>query len=348
MKLAAIIERYAPRLLAQFGDRLLPEQLRAMEAIKRCRTPAAGKVIWQCGDCAELHPHPLSCGHRSCPQCQNHEATVWLDRQRAKQLPAEYFMVTFTLPYELRSLAWAHQKSVYDLLLRTAADTLKSFGLNSRQLRGELGLLCVLHTHSRRLDFHPHCHVLVPGGAVDRARRQWKKVKGKYLFNEFALAKVFRARFLAAATAARLTVPANPSKWVVDCRHVGHGQPALEYLSRYLYRGVLREECIVADRGGQVTFRYTDAATGQTELRTLPGEQFLWLLLQHVLPKGFRRVREHGFLHGNAKQLLTLLRWVLRVVLTAAPPKPRPTVNCPCCGSPMQILRVCGPGGEFG
>jgi hypothetical protein len=156
----------------------------------------------------------------------------------------------------------------------------------------------VLHTHSRRLDYHPHCHLIVPGGAVDRGRKQWKKLKGNYLFNAFALAKVFRARFLEAMTAEGLSVPADlPDKWVVDCRSVGKGQPALEYLSRYLYRGVISESNLVADQDGNVTFRYIEGATGELRHRTLPGEDFLWLVLQHVLPKGFRRVRDYGFLH---------------------------------------------------
>lgn len=208
--------------------------------MKRCRTPDAGEVLWHCSECAEQFKHPRSCGHRSCPQCQNHEATQWLERQREKLLPVEYFMVTFPLPYALRGLAWCHQKHVYSLLLATAAGTLKDFGLDSKRLCSEIGMTTVLHTHSRSLDYHPHCHVIVPGGGVDRATRQWKKAKGKYLFNAFALAKVFRARFLAAIKAEGPPIPDVPEKWVVHCKHIAKGRPALEYLSRYLYRGVTR------------------------------------------------------------------------------------------------------------
>ncbi len=125
----------------------------------------------------------------------------------------------------------------------------------------------------------------MPGGGVDKAKRQWKKKKGKYLFNEFALAKVFRARFLAALKAAGLAIPNNlPDKWVVDCKHVGTGEPALEYLSRYLYRGVISEKNILANQDGKVTFKYIESKTGKTRYRTLRGEDFTWLVLQHVLP----------------------------------------------------------------
>ena len=348
MKLASIIEHYEAPFKAKYAARLLPGQLRAIEAMKRCRTPAAGEVLWHCSACAEQLSHPRSCGHRSCPQCQNHEATQWLARQQAKLLPVDYFMVTFTLPHELRGLAWHHQKSAYGILLATAAGTLKDFGLDPKRLGSEIGLTSVLHTHSRSLEYHPHCHLIVPGGGVDRARRQWKKAKGKYLFNAFALAKVFRARFLAALKAEGLPSPDGPEKWVVHCKHLGKGRPALEYWSRYLYRGVIVESHIVAERDGLVTFRYTEATTGETRSRTLRGEDFLWLVLQHVLPKGFRRVRDHGFLHGNAKRLLALVQLVLQVVIEAAAPKPRPAVHCPKCRSTMHVIAVFSPAGQSG
>jgi hypothetical protein len=251
----------------------------------------------------------------------------------------DYFLVTFTLPYEFRALAWRHQTAMYNILFATVSSTLKDFGLNPKHLGAEIGMTAVLHTHSRRLDYHPHCHVVVPGGGVDKARRQWKKKQGQYLFNALALARVFRARFLAAANAAGLAVPRPvPGKWVVDCRHAGTGMPALKYLSRYLYRGVIGEKNIVANHEGQITFKYVESRTGKTQCRTLKGEDFLWLLLQHVLPKGLRRVRDYGFLHGNAKQLLSLVQRVLQVLIAAAAPRSRPVFTCPKCQSPRLVV----------
>jgi hypothetical protein len=248
-------------------------------------------------------------------------------------------MVTFTLPYELRSLAWQNQTAVYNILFACAASTLKDFGLNPANLGADIAMTAVLHTHSRRLDYHPHCHVIVPGGGIDKRRRQWKKVKGKYLFNEFALAKVFRARCLEAFNKASLTIPMGvPKEWVVDCAHVGRGKPALKYLSRYLYRGVISENSIVSVQDGWVTFKYTDSKTGKTQYRTLKGEDFCWLVLQHVLPKGFRRIRDYGFLHGNAKKTLKLVQLVLRVIIEIITPRPRPGFKCPHCQSPLNII----------
>ncbi len=200
--------------------------VRAINALLCCRTPAAGVFRLQCGDCDQQALQPRSCGHRSCVQCQHHETSRWLDRQVAKLLPVEYFMVTFTLPYELRSLAWRHQKVVYSMLFDCAASTLKDFGLNPNNLGADLGMTGMLHTHSRRLEYHPHCHFVVPGGGIHWRRRQWIKLKGKYLFNEFALAKVFRARCLQALNQAGLAIPCGmPSKWVVHCKHVGRENP---------------------------------------------------------------------------------------------------------------------------
>ena len=223
-----------------------------------------------------------------------------------------YFMATFTLPYELRSLSWYNQKQVYSILFQCVSSTLKDFGVNPKNLGAEIGMTMVLHTNSRKLDYHPHIHAVVPGDGIDRRRRYWKKVKGDFLFNEMALAKVFRARFLTLIKEAGFSIPqGGPKKWIVNCAHVGKGITALKYLSRYLYRGVISEKNIVSNQNGLVTFRYTESATENIRYRTLKGEDFLHLVMQHVLPRGFRRVRDYGFLHSNAKKLLSLVQLIL-------------------------------------
>ena len=256
MEMASIINQYYDAFITRYADTALPGHLKAMNAIRSCRTPDSGELYVRCTECNHAEWRPLSCGHRSCPQCQNHEVSQWIDRQQGKLLPVPYFMVTFTLPFELRSLSWHHQKVVYSILFICISSTLKDFGLNPKNLGAEIGMTMVLHTHNRRLDFHPHMHVVVPGGGVDKCRRQWKKKKGKYLFNQKAMAKVFRVRFLAALNEAGLSIPKRVSKeWVVDCSHVGKGITALKYLSRYLYRGVISEKNIVSNQNGQVTFK---------------------------------------------------------------------------------------------
>lgn len=349
MEMASIINQYYNAFIAKYTQTSLPGHLKAMNAIRSCRTPDSGELYVQCPDCSHAEWRPLSCGHRSCPKCQNHEASQWIDRQQSKLLPVLYFMATFTLPYELRSLVWRHQKDMYSILLTCVSSTLKDFGLNPKNLGAEIGMTMVLHTHNRRLDFHPHIHVIVPGGGVDKRRRQWKKKKGKYLFNRKAMAKVFRARFLTALNEAGFSIPKRvPEEWVVDCTCVGKGITALKYLSRYLYRGVISEKNIVSNQNGQVTFKYIESKTGNTLYRILKGEDFLHLILQHVLPKGFRRVRDYGFLHSNAKKLLSLVQLILHVVIKGIKQRPRPVFKCPRCQSPMVILGFRRPVWESG
>ncbi|MCA1793827.1 MAG: IS91 family transposase [Desulfobacteraceae bacterium] len=338
MDLVAIVDQHFDTFMTQYADRVLPSHLNAINAIRRCRTPNSGELHVHCTECDRAEWRPMSCGHRNCPKCQNHETSQWLDRQRSKLLPVEYFMVTFTLPFELRALAWHFQASIYAIMFACVTSTLKDFGLNPKHLGANMGMTAVLHTNTRKLDYHPHIHVIVPGGGIDKSRRQWKKLKGKYLFHEFALAKVFRARFLAAANEEKLTIPAGvPKEWIVNCRHVGKGLPTLKYLSRYLYRGVIAEKNILTCRDGKVTFAYVESETGETKHRTLNAEDFIWHILQHVLPRGFRRVRDYGFLHGNAKKLLSLVQLVLQVMIVADKPRPRPVFKCPKCKSPMTI-----------
>jgi hypothetical protein len=340
MNLASLVHQYYDTFMARYGDTLLPDQRKALDAILRCRTPAAGELYAQCPDCHHGQWRPLSCGNRHCPQCQNHLTSLWIDKQQEKLLPVSYFMVTFTLPYQLRPLAYARQKEVYSLMFHCAAEVLRTFARNAKHLGAEIGMTMVLHTHSRRLEYHPHIHVLIPGGGIDRQNRVWKKVSGKYLFNSFALAKAFRGKFLAEAARVGLRVAGKvPKKWVAHCDHMGTGAPALKYLSRYLYRGVIGEKNIIANTGGEVTFRYWDRSTKTMLKRKLKGEEFLSLLLKHVLPNGFRRLREYGFLHGNAKKIRMLVQLVLHVILRPQPPRPRPVFVCPHCNRPMRIMQ---------
>lgn len=345
MEMASIVKQYYKAFITKYGDSALPGHIKALDAILRCRTPDAGVLYVQCTDCDHAEWRPVSCGNRSCPKCQNHEASRWIDKQQGKLLPVQYFMATFTIPYELRPLTWFHQKAVYSILFKCVSSTLKDFGMNPKNLGAEIGMTMILHTNNRKLDFHPHIHAVVPGGGFDRRRRYWKKAKGKYLFNQKALAKVFRARFLTAITDAGFFIPKGvPKKWVADCTHVGRGITALKYLSRYLYRGVISQKNIVSNQKGWVTFKYIESGTGKTRYRKLKGEDFLKLVLQHVLPRGFRRARDYGFLHSNAKKLLSLVQLVLQVIIKELKPRPRPAFKCPCCQSPMVVLEFCKPG----
>jgi len=342
MRLADIITTGMPALRQQY--RLNPYQDKALTAITDCRTGNLGSTVMHCLDCGSQKIRHRSCGHRSCPQCQHHSNGAWLERQRRKRLPANYFMVTFTLPAQLRPLAYANPKPVYNALFQAALGTLKTFANNHPQLQGQIGACAVLHTHSRELVYHPHVHVIVPAIAVNPSRKHYRVLKGDYLFNNYNLADVFRARMLEQLNQLQLDIPAAmPARWNVKCIFVGKGLPAIKYLSRYLYRGVISERDIVHYDQDTVTFRYHESKTGELKLQTLPIADFLWRIAMQVLPTGFRRVRDYGFLHANAASRLLLLQLIMQVDIPAHIDKPPAPFTCEHCRQPMRPGRSIPP-----
>lgn len=337
MNLTGIIDHYRSDYEQRYANSITRVQRHAMESILDCRGGRYGQMQLECSGCDYECKQYTSCGHRFCHRCQHHDTAQWLQRQSAKLLPVNYFLITFTLPSQLRGLALHHQKVVYRIMFDCAVSTLKDFMANDKKLQAQAGMTAVLHTHSRRLDYHPHIHLVIPAGGFNAKLNSWVSSQKEYLFNQNNLAKVFRARVLLAIREAGFSLPsAIPKEWVADCQHVGRGLSALKYLSRYLYRGVIAEKNIVADNGTDVTFRYRCSDTGQWKKRSLPGVEFLRLLFRHVLPKGFRRARDYGFLHGNARVKLQRVQLLLRVVVPMTIVE-RPPFLCRLCKSPMRI-----------
>lgn len=346
IRLASIIKEYEPDFIKQYSKQLLPSHYKALNAIKTCRSEYGPQMLMQCEneDCSHITIIPHSCGHRHCPYCQNYETGQWIDNQLKKLVPAVYFMITFTLPAQLRNLAWQNQRLVYGLFFDCVWETIRTFCLNDKKLGGIPGAVAVLHTNSRELNYHPHIHLVMPAATIDKNKRLWSKKSGKYLFNHKALAKVFREKMIDALTNNNLTPPRNnPKKWVADCLFVGHGNKALLYLGKYLYRGVIKEDDIISFENGKVTFRFTNSKTKQTHTKTVSAVQFLWMIFQHILPRSFRRVRNFGFLHPNSKKLIKILQWLFRLDpsrFTGKKLEPRKRMICPLCGAFMNILAI--------
>ncbi|MGQ0801410.1 MAG: IS91 family transposase [Pseudomarimonas sp.] len=339
MRLADVVTRFAPAVLAEHGDSLSNDMHHALRSWRVCRSEHGPHLDCHCPACAATRALPQACGHRACPHCQHDLGDAWLTQQRRQHLPVDSFLLTFTLPGELRSTARRHPRQVYAALMQCAWQTLAQFA--RRGIGVEFGATAVLHTHSRRRDLHPHVHLVVPGGGVAIATGRWR-VKKRYLFNTRALADVFRAKLLARLRADGLCLPSNlPPIWIAHCAYVGDGDQALAYLARYLYRGVLSEPDILAiDRDDQVRFRYRDAKTGAHTIRRLPGVDFLRLLLMHVLPKGFRRSRNYGLLHHRRRTLLARVQLMLQVRLPPITPIKRRPIQCQRCGQPMRVRVV--------
>ena len=344
MLLSTIIKQFADSFRHRYAKNLLPGHTKALESMAGCRHEHGPHMLAQCANhqCDTTAYIPHSCGHRNCPHCQNHESQQWIEQQLSKRLPCQYYLITFTLPEQLRDLAWKNQKTVYSLMFATVQDLLKSFTKHDKKLGGAPGFTAVLHTQTRSLDYHPHIHVVMPGASINMQTSLWRVKSPGYLFSHKALAKVFRARLLQALKENKLPIPHDcPKQWVVDCKEAGNGDQALVYLGRYLYRGVIREKDILHCRDGMVTFRYRHAKSGEDRTRTVTGEYFLYLLMLHVLPRGFRRARSYGFLHSCSKKLILFLQMVLRVVpwrSLARNLKQRPAIICPACGAAMVIV----------
>jgi hypothetical protein len=342
--LAEVLRRHWPAYERKYRARLLPSHRRAVAAILSCRTAALGGELYRC-HCGQEHYAYHSCNHRACPKCGQADATEWLNRQRRKLLPVPYYLVTFTVPAQLRRLIRSHQKILYPLLLREAAYALLDVGRDHKDLGAQLGLLAVLQTWTRDLRYHPHVHCVVPAGGLSPNRLRWVAPKREGFFlPQAVLARRFRTRFHQALQAhpelAHLSPPAAWTRdWVVDVQPVGSGEPALKYLAAYVYRTAFSAERIVADDDHTITFTYRDSKNGGPRAVQLLAEQFLHRFLQHVLPQGLQRVRHFGFLSAAAKvrwqRVLSLLDWSPPPV---TPPPPQPPPLCPRCQKPMALI----------
>ena len=339
IKLADILREHQAAFLNTYGHRLGSVHHRALEHILDCHTPACGEILSQCETCQRDSVHFPSCGNRFCPSCQHLANADWLDKQQQKLLPVDYYMVTFTVPRQLRPFVWHHQRWAYKMLFDCAVATLQSFFGGDKKLLGHAGLTVVLHTHARNLDFHPHVHLIVPAGSLHKRSGLWRQKIGKYLFKAENMVRVFRGKCIQAMTHAGYRLPPNtPQKWNADCEHVGKGDKALTYLARYLYRGVISEDNILRNEDGKITFRYKNSTTKRYQTITESAPTFLWRVIQHVLPKGFRRARDYGFLHGNAKRTLQRIQLMLKVRLTPLPVSNKAAFCCPDCGTKLEVI----------
>jgi hypothetical protein len=316
IELAEIFRRYGPAYRDQYGDKMPLIHLQVMWAIEHCRTPALGGHVYVCPDCGEVQYVYHSCRNRHCPKCQNGNAQEWLEQQQALLLPVPYFMLTFTLPDALRGVARSHQTLVYDLLFRASAAAAQQLADDPRFVGGQIGLVGVLHTWGRTLTFHPHVHYLCPAGGLASDGQTWLLARPDFLLPVQALSPIFRAKVRDAwrGTNGLAQVPPTvwAQDWVVHCQPVGNGLTALKYLAPYIFRVAISNSRIVQLENDQVTFRYRASDTGQARLCTLDAEEFIRRFLQHVLPKGFVKVRYYGFLSSGLRPRLTTVRQQLR------------------------------------
>ena len=297
LEVADIVRAAGPEVCERLAA--LPSQQRALQAILQCRTPALGGQVYGCEQCGALHYSYHSCGNRHCPKCHGQRTERWLQEQRARLLPCPYYLVTFTLPAQLRPVARCQQKIVYSLLLGAAARSLQKLCADPRWMGGQPSVTGVLHTWTRALLYHPHAHFLVSAGGLSQDGQTWLPAKNPaFLVPVQALSKIFRAKIRDGLRAAGLLhqVPAQVwhQPWVVHAQHAGSGDKVLEYLGRYVFRIAISQSRLESLEDGQVTFRYRDNQSQQIKQVHLPAAQFVQRFLQHVLPQGLPKVRHYG------------------------------------------------------
>jgi hypothetical protein len=346
--LAEIFRRYGPAYRAKYGEQMLPSHRRAMADIEQCRTRPLGGHVYLCEKCEKYVYSYHSCQNRHCPQCGHEAAERWLARQQQLRLPVPYFMVTFTLPEELRRLARSHQKTIYNILFRSSAAALQQLARDPRFVGGQIGMVGVLQTWARDMSYHPHVHYLAPGGGVAADGQSWLPGRQDFLVHVRPLSKLFRGKFRAALEKTDLyeQVPESVwhKEWVVHCQAVGSGEAALKYLAPYIFRIALSNRRIVKVENDEVTFWYQDGKTKKRRYLTLPAEEFIRRFLQHTLPKGFVKVRYYGLFSPSYRPLLDQLRlWLPGPPLPVAQettPAARsvPQCRCPTCGQPMRHI----------
>jgi hypothetical protein len=317
-EVADVFRRYGAEYLERCGQALLPSHRRAMEDIIRCRTEALGGQLWQCDHCGQEPYVYHSCRNRSCPQCHQQATELWLAERRQELLPIPYFHVVFTVPHELGEILRQHQQDLYDILLRAAAQSLIKLAADPPYVGGLIGVLCVLHTWTRTLAYHPHVHCLVPAGGLSADRTEWRPARTAYLVPVQALSKLFRGLFLDLVRQERpdLTPPESvwTKGWVVYCKPALQGtEQVLNYLGRYVHRVALTNSRILSTDDGHVRFRYQDAQAQRWRTMTLPAPEFIRRFLQHVLPQGFHNVRYYGLWSPVHRALLHHLQlWLAR------------------------------------
>ena len=352
-------------------------QMKVMSAIETCRTAALGGHVERCEDCAHERIAYNSCRNRHCPKCQAAAARQWLEDREADLLPVPYYHVVFTLPATIGAIAFQNKAAVYDLLFRTAAETLTTIAADPKHLGGRIGLTVVLHTWGSALTHHPHVHVIVPGGGLSPDGSRWIACKPGFFLPVRVLSRLFRRFFLdgiaALRKAGRLAffsdlapladkhafdaalAPLRRSEWVVYAKRPFAGPKAvLAYLSRYTHRVAISNSRLLALGEKGVSFKWKDyRIKGRDRLKTMTLEaaEFIRRFLLHVLPSGFHRIRHYGLFAGvlrvdnieRARQLLTSSKVSPESAPADAASDAEPASSfrhCPCCGGRMIVVET--------
>jgi len=353
--LQELFRTHGPAYLARFGDAMPGTHKKVIAAIVACRTEAAGATLYECDGCGQPHVVYRSCGNRHCPGCQHGKGRAWLERHQGRQLPGEHFLLTFTVPEPLRAFLRRHQRIGYGALFSASAGAIKKLAADAKYIGGDLaGFFGVLHTWGRTLQYHPHIHYVVTGGALNRADGRWHPARPGFYLPVRALSRIFRAKFRDAIAKRGLLgeIPGEvwSREWNVNCQAAGDGSGALEYLAHYVFKVAIAERRILQVDDHHVRFRYQQPRSNRGRVMTLPIMEFMRRFLQHVLPRGFMKVRYYGFLAPGSSVPLEDVKARIELAhgFAAAelepPPEAAAPMRCRHCGGVLHFSRVVLPG----
>jgi hypothetical protein len=324
VELADVVRRFGPQYVSQYGQGMMPSQKKALSDIAACCTRELGGQLYHCVDCNDTFWRYHCCRNRACPKCHASQTQQWLQERQAELLPCDYFHAVVTVPSQLRTAFRRNQKLLYGLLMQVSATAIKDLCGDKRHLGALPGMLAVLHTWNGQLGYHPHVHLLITGGGITADGQHWEPARGEFLVPVAVLSRKIAAQFSAALKAAAPAVfadiPASvwQREWVSFCKHYGSGNEAvLSYLSRYVFRTAISNARILNMDQSHVTFRWKDRSISAWRVERVPGVEFLRRFLQHVLPRGFHKVRYYG-LWNPSKREQSYRAWVLLILTTPA------------------------------
>ena len=312
-ELADIVKLHKAEYLTKYGAQVPENHRKALWQIENCRTETLGGHIERCSNsCGYERYRYNSCQSRSCPKCNGIHTARWVKKKQDSLLPVQYFHLVFTLPSCLRDIVRAHQKIAYSILLRSAAEAVIILAKDPKYVGGLIGVIAILHTWSRTMFFHPHAHLLIPGGGIN-TEGGWNQSHKKYLIPYQPAATIFRALFIKRLKKAlpEVTIPDAVwnKEWVVDVRATApNPMIAVKYLSNYINRIAITNRRILACNDDVVKISYKRNKDIQWCTMKLKPEEFLRRYLEHVLPKGFVRIRYYGIFTSANKKLFRQVR----------------------------------------
>ena len=352
-----IFKTYGTDYIEKYKERMPYAHYKAISTIQDCRSSKHGINVYNCKSCKDVQIIYRACGSRNCPNCQKHKTDEWLQKRFEESVPGEHFMVTFTIPEDLRSFARSTQEIAYDAMFQASSEALRQLMADKKYIGCDLpGFFGVLHTWGRKLPYHPHIHYIVPGGGIDKKTETWKRAKDGFLVSVHALSKLYKGKLKAILKEKDLLKDIPSGVWrqnfVVDSRAVGkNSEKALKYLAPYVYKPAISDSRIISVKNDRVTFSYRKKGSQRHRKMTVSAFEFIRRFLQHVLPSGFMKVRYYGFMSPNCKIKTPAIRLMVEAAhngeLTpeketpAVPDKPEKTdFCCPQCGGEMEFTQT--------